>query len=487
MAKRSTPSRIAIALFGLAGLGGCSMAPTYRPPVVTTPAAYKEMGPWIPAQPAAAMTSQWWTLFGDPTLDGLEKQIETGSPTLEAALGRYDAARAYLTQSRSDLFPHLGVNGAFSRNRQSDDRPLRGANQPDLYAVEQLGGAASYEVDLWGRVRDGVAARQADAQASADDLAAVRLSLQGQLAASYVTLRGYDREIDLLNATVDAYAKADAMTQRRFAGGIANGIETGQSATQLAEAQAQLADLHKARAQTEHAIASLIGIPAPSFTITSQALVLNLPDIPVDLPSTLLQRRPDIAAAQQRMVSANRRIGVAKAAFFPSLSLGGNGGWQSTAMTSLLTAPNILWSLGPSVALPLFDGGLRRGRLAEAKANWTQTTAAYRGDVLGAMQEVEDGLSGLHHLGDEAEAENRAMEQAAQVERLSLNRYQKGAVNYLDVVTAQTTALRVRRQSIQLSTRRLQATIALIRAIGGGWTNESQSSAAQSTSPKQPG
>lgn len=463
--------RLLTFLFGLTALTGCSMAPQYRPPTIAAAPAYKETGPWAPAQPGEASASgrQWWSLFGDPVLDGLEEQIESGNPTLAKALGRYDAARAYLTEARSDLFPHIGLNGEFSRNRQSDNRPLRGANQPDRYGAETLGGDVSYDVDLWGRVRDGVAARRAEARASGDDLAAVSLSLEGQLASSYVALRGYDREIDLLEATVRAYARADTMTQRRFAGGIANGMETGQSATQLAEALAQLADLRDARALTEHAIASLIGTPASSFSIAPMPIALPLPQVPVGLPSTLLQRRPDIAAAQQLMFAANRRIGIAKAAFFPILSLGGSGGWQSMMMTDLVSAPNIFWSLGPSAVFSLFDGGRHRARLAEAKANWTEATAQYRARVLSAMQEVEDGLSSLHHLGDEATAENRAVEQAAQVERLSLNRYQKGAVNYLDVVTAQTTALRTRRQSIQLATRRLKASIGLIRALGGGW------------------
>ncbi|HEX7854800.1 MAG TPA: efflux transporter outer membrane subunit [Sphingobium sp.] len=473
-------------LLGLTALTGCSMAPQYHPPTIAAPLAYKEAGPWVSAQSneATIVSGQWWTIFDDAKLDGLEQQIETGNPTLEAALGRYDAAKAYLTEARSDLFPHIGVNGTLSRNRQSDNRPLRGANQPDLYAAETVGGVASYDVDLWGRIRDGVAARRADAEASRDDLSTVRLSLEGQLASSYVTLRGYDREIELLDATVQAYAKADAMTQRRFAGGIANGMETGQSGTQLAEAQAQLADLRNARALTEHAIASLIGLPASGFSIVSEAIALSMPQVPVGLPSTLLQRRPDIAAAEQRMFAANRRIGVAKAAFFPVLSLDGSGGWQSTMLSNLVSAPNIFWSLGPSIAFSIFDGGRHRAHLAEAKASWTQATADYRGRVLGAMQEVEDGLSRLHHLGDEATAETRAVEQAAQVERLSLNRYQKGAVNYLDVVTAQTTALRTRRQSIQLATRRLQASIGLIRAVGGGWQTQA---AAPSKTARQPG
>ena len=459
-------------LVALATLGGCSMAPRYQPPKIAMPAVYKEAGPWVPVSPAgtAVVSDRWWTVFQDADLNALEDRIEKGSPTLEAALGRYDAARAYLTQTRAELYPHVGVGADFTRNRQSDNRPLRGRNQPDLYASTMVGGEVSYDLDLWGRVRDSVAARRAEAQASGDDLGAIRISLEGQLASDYVALRGYDREIELLQATVSAYAEADRMTRRRFSGGIANGMETGQSGAQLAEAEAQLADLQNERALTEHAIASLVGTPASEFSITSRSEILALPQVPVNLPSTLLQRRPDVAAAEQRMIAANARIGVARAAFFPAISLGGSGGFQSTAVSGLIAAPNIFWSVGPSVLLSLFDGGRNRGRLAQAKAEWTQSTADYRGHVLEAMQQVEDGLSRLHHLGDEESAEGRAVDQAAQVERLALNRYQKGAVSYLDVITAQATALRTRRQSIQLGTRRLQATIALIRALGGGWS-----------------
>lgn len=473
----------------LSVLGACSMAPAYQPPVLAAPAAYKEQGPWVPAAPgqANAPVPQWWTVFGDPVLDGLEGQVETGSPTVAAALGHYDVARAYLREAKSDALPHLGLTTDLTRNRQSDDRPLRGSNQPDLYGAYTLGGQVSYDADLWGRARDGLAARRAEVQASVDDLAALRISLQSQLASAYVALRGYDREIGLLETTVQAYTKADAMTQRRFSGGIADGVETGQSATQLAEAEAQLADLHKARALTEHAIAGFVGIVASDFTIASTAMELPVTSVPAGLPSTLLQRRPDVAAAERRMFAANRRIGVAKAAFYPALSLSATGGWQSTAIAGLASAPNVFWSLGPSAVLSLFDGGRNRARLAEARASWAEATASYRGTVLGAIQEVEDQLASVHYLADEADAETRAAQQAAQVERLSFNRYRKGAADYLDVVTAQTAALRAERASIRLHTSRLQATIGLIRAVGGGWTVTQNEAVRQQQSFSQPG
>jgi NodT family efflux transporter outer membrane factor (OMF) lipoprotein len=460
-----------LALAALALLGGCSFAPHYEAPVTQAPVAFKEAGPWVPAAPAdQAARSDWWTGFGDPALNALEGRLGTDNPSLTGALGRYDEARAYLREARAGLFPQIGVSGNVSDNRQSDNRPLRGSNQPSYYPSDTVGGEANYELDLWGRVRNSVAAGKAEAEASADDLASLRLSLQSELADSYIALRGYDRQIELLVATVDAYDKADAMTQRRFKGGIVSGIDVGRSGAQLAEAQAQLEDVRNARALTEHAIASLVGTPASQFSIPVETGDLAMPEVPVGLPSTLLQRRPDVAAAERRIYAANREIGVAKAAFFPSISLSGQGGFQSAGLPGLFTAPNIFWSVGPNAVLNLFDGGRRRAQVAVTRAKWRQATADYRGLVLKSFQDVEDGLAKLHHLGDEQTAENQAVKMAAQAEQLSLNRYVKGAVNYLDVVTAQTTALRTRRQSIALETQRLQASVGLIRAIGGGWS-----------------
>lgn len=473
----------------IASLAGCSFAPAYHPPVTPMPAAYKETGPWTAAVPAdTAPRGDWWMLYGDATLDRLETQLAKDNPTLAAAVGRTDEANAYLAEARSGLFPHIGIDTSITDNRQSNNRPLRGRDQPNTYPADTVGGEVGYELDLWGRVRNEVAAGRAEATASADDLAAVRLSLEAQLASSYIALRGEDRQLRLLSATVDAFAKADAMTRRRFQGGIASGIDTGRSGAELADAQAQLADVQSARALTEHAIASLVGVPALSFAIPPAAIEMPVPDVPVGLPSTLLQRRPDVASAERQMFAANAEIGVAKAAFFPSISLGGQGGFQNTGLPGLFTAPNIFWSIGPSAVLNLFDGGRRRAQLAIARAAWTQATARYRRRVLTAFQEVEDGIAQLHHLGVEADAEDRAVRQAGQTEALSLNRYVKGAVTYLDVVTAQTTALQTRRAALRLDTARLQASVGLIRALGGGWTSDAATAtASRATIPKAAG
>ena len=470
MAERVRALATVAVAVAASGLTGCSFAPAYRPPLIPIPAAFKEAGPWTLASPADRATrGAWWTVFGDPTLDALEQRIDTDNPTLTGAVGRYDQAAAYLAEARSGLLPTFGLNTSITQNRQSDHRPLRGSNQPDLYAADAFGGSVGYELDLWGRVHNSVVAGTAAAQASQDDVAQIRLSLEGDLASAYIALRGYDRQVALLRNTVDTYAQADALTIRRFKGGIASGIEPGQSGAQLGEAEAQLADVVAARALTEHAIASLVGTSASAFTIAASPVDLKLPDVPTALPSTLLERRPDVAAAERRMAAANAEIGVAKAAFYPSISLGGQGGFQNTGLPGLFTAPNIFWSIGPSAVLNLFDGGRHRAQLAVARAGWTQSTADYRATVLTAFKEVEDGYSQLHHLGDEAAAEQRAAGAAAQVEALALNRYTQGAVTFLDVVTAQTTALRVRRTAIELTTRRLQASVRLIRALGGGW------------------
>lgn len=461
-------SMIALAVLG--SLAGCSMAPVYRPPVIAAPPAFKEAGTWLPADPASGRPQDaWWTSFGDPALDRLEQQLVAGNPTLAGALGRYDAARAYLAQARSSLLPTIGLGSEFDRDRQSNDRPLRSATQPDFYSADTISGSIGYELDLWGRVRNSVVAGKAEAAASADDVAAIRLSLGGELASAYIALRGQDQQIALLASTVEDYGQADALTQRRFRGGIASGVDTGRSGSQLAEAEAQLADVRAQRALTEHAIASLVGTPASGFAIEPAPDSLTMPVTPIGVPSTLLQRRPDVAAAERRMIAANAEIGVARAAFFPSISLGGQGGFQSTALSGLISAPNLFWSVGPTMVASLFDGGRRRAQVAVAQANWTQATAQYRARALKAFQDVEDSLSQLHLLGEENAAEQRASEKATQVETLSLNRYVKGAVTYLDVVTAQATALQVRRAAIDLSTRRLQASVQLVKAVGGGW------------------
>lgn len=466
------PFRRWLAGSALALLGGCSMAPTYHPPVIAAPPAYKEAAPadgvWQPVG-TARPRSDWWTAFGDPTLDTLEARIDASNPTLAGALARYDIARAYLAGAKAGLLPHVGLDASVIRNRQSDERPLRGGSQPDFYTAAAIGGDIGYEADLWGRVRNSVAAGRAEAQGAADEVAAVKLSLEGQLASDYIALRGQDRQLALLNETIDAFGKADALTRRRFKGGIASGMDVGRADALLGEAQAQAAEVAASRARTEHAIAALVGEPASSFTLAPAATVLAIPAIPTGLPSILLAARPDVASAERRMAAANARIGVAKAAFFPQITLGGNGGFQSTALAGLIAAPNLFWAIGPGAILNLFDGGRRRADLAAARAAWTLAASDYRARALGAFQDVEDALATLHHLGDAQAAQDRAVTAATTTQDIALDRYVKGAATYLDVATAQEAALRDRQAALDLETRRQAASVALFRAIGGGW------------------
>ena len=450
---------------------GCSIAPADAPPPVEVPTAFKETAPWMQASPGdAAPRGDWWTLFGDATLNDLEVKLDRSNPTLEASLARYDQANAFTAEAQSLSVPWLSVGGLLSGNRQSDNRPLRGSNQPDYYGANTIGAQVSYEFDFWGRIRNLVAARKALAQASAADAAVVRLSLEAQLADSYLRLRELDAQEQLLDDTVQAYAHALQLTQARHDGGVASALDLQRAKTQLSSAKSQVSDVAAQRALYEHAIATLSGTPASEFSLKPQIVAFTQPDVPPGVPSLLLERRPDVAEAERKAFAANASIGVARAAYFPSITLAALGGFQNTGGTNLFGAPNIYWTLGPALAATIFDGGYRKATVKAARAQFEEQSDDYRAQVLRAFQEVEDNLALCSKLSDEAVDEDAAVASARAAERLALARYRDGAVNYLEVVVAQATALQDEQQSLHLNTRRLEASLGLIRALGGGWS-----------------
>jgi NodT family efflux transporter outer membrane factor (OMF) lipoprotein len=452
---------------------GCNLAPDYQVPKTEQPSAFKETGPWVQTTPQRALPRQrWWTLYDDSVLNGLEDQIEAANPTLAQAMARYDAARGYLEQAQSSILPALTVGGHADADKQSANRPLRSPNQPTYYGDNAAAAGLSWDLDLWGRIRNQVAAGQAEAQASFADLEGVRLSLQAQLADDYLQLRGLDAEATLLENATTIYGKALNLTNERHEKGIASGLDVGQAQTQFSDAQAQLSDVKARRALLEHALASLVGRPASDFAIVVHVTDFTIPNVPASLPSTLLQRRPDIAAAERLVAATNAGIGVARAAFYPDISLSALAGFQNTGNDPLFAAPNAFWALGPSMALTLFDNGQHEGQLAVAKAANASATAAYRGTVLKAFQDVEDNLALLNRLAEAADARNTSVAAATRSQDLALALYRNGALGFLDVVVAQTTALQTQQAALSIQTRRLQASVGLIHALGGGWTTQ---------------
>ena len=454
-------------------LGACSMAPTYKPPEAPVAAHYQPAGPWTTAQPSDQLSREgWWKLYGDERLNGLEQQLIEHNPDLAAAFASYQQSRDYLAQVRADLFPQVSAGLSAQRNRASLNSPLHGATSPEYYDLYSPTLQASYEVDLWGRVRDNVAAGRASMQASAADLASVRLSLETSLADSYLQLVGVDRQVDLLQKTVDAYQRALQLTKTLHEGGAATGLDVDRAQTQLSATRSQLSQTKAQREVLQHAIAVLVGQPASSFTLDAQTDLPTLPVIPVGLPSDLLQRRPDIAAAERRTAAANAQIGVARSAFFPSLTLSATGGYSSGAWGNLLNAPSQLWALGPNLLLNVFDGGRRRAQVASAHAALDEASAQYRSTVLGAFQQVEDNQSLLNNYGNALVDQQDATTASDRSLKLALALYKQGADSYLDVVTAQVDALNAHLGLLSLQTNQLRASVQLVRALGGGWSQD---------------
>ena len=451
---------------------GCAVGPRYQRPFATAPDAYKEIPPnWQQAQPADQFAKgNWWEVFQDPQLSALEAQVSAANQSLKAAQARFTQARALVRFNRADLYPTVTAGASGARERLSKNRPLISATSPNQDTDLVLSLDVSYEADVWGRVRKTVEAARSSAQASAADLQSVLLSLQSELAVDYFQVRTLDAEQQLLNNTVTAFQKALDLTQNRYQGGIASAVDVAQAQTQLETTRAQAIDVGVQRAQFEHAIAALTGQPASSFSIPVSPWNAPPPAIPPGMPSTLLERRPDIAGAERRVSAANAEIGVARAAYFPRIALDGVGaGFESTSITTWLSGPSGFAAAGLSAVVTAFDVGRRRAINEQARGVYDEATANYRQTVLTAFQEVEDNLAALRILDQEAQTQNGAVVAAEHSLQLSNNRYRGGVSSYLEVITAQSIALTDERAAVDVLRRRMTATVLLIKALGGGW------------------
>jgi len=454
-----------------ATLAGCMVGPDYVRPSAPAPAAYKEAAGWKVAQPADdAPRGAWWEAFNDADLNALEAQVDISNQTIAAAAARVREATSATDAARAALWPVVGVTGSAQRNSvnsgSGNASGNSGSNRNTSYNIA-LG--ASWEPDLWGGIRRNIESNRDLAQASDADLAAARLSVQATLAQTYLLLRVQDAQLDLLRQTVAAYERSLQLTRNQYAAGIIARGDVAQAEAQLKSTQAQVFDAMITRAQLEHAVAVLVGKAPAELTITPRELVAVYPDVPLAVPSALLERRPDIAAAERRAASANAQIGVAQAAFFPALTLSANGGLQSSVIGSLLSLPNRYWSLGAQLAQTLFDAGLRSAEKTQAIAKYDETVANYRSTVLTGFQEVEDNLVALSLLEQEATVQDAAVAAARESAAIALNQYKAGTANYLAVVVLQANALNSERTSLGILGRRLTASVGLVKALGGGW------------------
>ncbi len=463
----------AAGLAGLAALllGGCMVGPDYAKPSVPMTPIYKEADGWKVAQPGDHLPrGQWWVILGDPELHALEEQVAAANQNLKIAEARLREARALVRFNRAALFPTISAGVGISSIRDSANRPFltpnvnTGSSGDLLFSLDM-----SYEIDLWGRVRRTVAAARNEAQATAADLETARLSLQAELAMDYFELRAADAQKQLLDETVKAFEAALRLTTNRFQGGAAPKSDVAQAQTQLDTTLAQATDVTVQRAQLEHAIATLIGKPPAAFSLSPRPLDTPPPDIPVGLPSQLLERRPDIAAAERRVAEANEQIGIAKAAYYPTLMLNASVGFEGSSFGNALNASSLLWAVGASITQTIFDGGRRRATSDAARAAYDATVAGYRQTTLTAFQQVEDNLAALRILEQEAQQQRRAVESAQLSLQLFTNRYRGGVDNYLQVITAQTVTLSNQRNEIDILRRRMDASVLLVKALGGGW------------------
>jgi NodT family efflux transporter outer membrane factor (OMF) lipoprotein len=457
-------------------LAGCAVGPDYKRADVETPAAFKEAEGWKQAEPRDdAQRGNWWVLYGDAQLNALVEQVAVSNQNVRAAEAQYRQAAALLDATQAQYYPTLSAGVSANRGQGTSSAssastasttitpgaPIRNTARASI--------SASWEADVWGRIRRSVESNDAAAQASNADLRAALLSAQATLVQTYLQLRVLDAQRRMLDETVVAYERSLQITRNRYDAGVAGRVDVAQAESQLNSAQAQAIDLGVQRAQYEHAIATLIGKAPANFHLEANDIVPVLPVIPLALPSQLLERRPDIASAERNMAAANAQIGVAQAAYFPDLTISSTGGYQSSSFSKLLTLPNRFWSLGPALALTLFDAGARSAQKAQAVAGYDKNVALYRQTVLSAFQEVEDNLAALRILANEAEPQKAAARSAAEALALTNNQYQAGTVSYLNVVTTQASSLSAARSELDITGRRLVASAALLKALGGDW------------------
>src|SRR3984893_13314510 len=467
--------RMAWAAFAASALFGCSVGPNYVRPTAESPSAYKEAIPWKPAEPRdQEARGNWWEVFKDPKLDALVAPVEVSNQTIKVAEARVREARALTQAARAALFPLVSASASATRSgsgcgtarTNSDGSIVQSGSVRNNYNVSL---DASWEVDLWGRVRRTIEASEATAQASVAGLGAAKLLAQAQLAEDYFLLRVQDAQIRLLNDTVEAYQRSLQLTRNQYAVGVAARADVAQAETQLKSTQAQAIDAGIQRAQLEYAIAVLLGKAPADFAVTAEVVPTEFPEIPPGLPSELLERRPDIAAAERRTAAANAQIGVAKAAYYPTVSLGATGGFESGVITTLISGPSILWSAGGSAVAPIFDAGRRRANLDQAIAAYDQTVANYRETVLTGFQQVEDNIAASRILENEAQAQDKAVVAAQKYLELAVIRYRGGVTSYLEVTTAQSAALSNQLTALNILGRRMVDAVTLVQALGGGW------------------
>jgi multidrug efflux system outer membrane protein len=464
-------TRTLLACLATLAAASCSLAPRYSAPAVEQVSGFKEAGSWQPGRPAdAEPRGAWWEAFSDPKLSEIETALDASNPDLAAAIARFDQARAVARRAHSDVFPTLSGAASARRERFSANAPLSPGpiTANDFIASLDL----SWEIDLFGRLRSAAASAGSQAQASAADAAATRLALQAELATDYFSLRGDDATVRLLEDTVKAYDRAFDLTRNRYQGGIAAATDVDQADTQRQNARAQLAATRLDRAQLEHAIAVLLGRVPSNFTLDPGTLAAEPPPTDAGLPSTLLERRPDVARAERTLAAANAGIGVARAAWFPVFVLGGTAGYQSIDASTWLEAPSRFWSVGPSGQVPLLDVGARSALTHQARAAYDEALANYRKTTLTAYQEVEDNLAALHHLADELTADEAASVSAQSSAYHADQRYSAGVADYVEVTTTQTAALSAQRAALAARVARLNATVALVRATGGGFKRD---------------